>query len=87
MINWMPTVAGLCAAIGLGLTQSGESSLRIPGIILSVVGTALLGIVAKQYNVHGGTKVQPTPPEIAAIVEGCPPAVYPGADTSDSKVG
>jgi len=61
MINWMTTVSGLLAAIGAGLIAVNEPSLRLPGIILNVVGTAVLGVVAKQYNVHGGTIPQGTP--------------------------
>lgn len=68
MINWMPTVAGLLAAIGQGFLVSGEPVLHLPGIVLSVIGIAALGVVSKQFNVHGGTKVQPTPPEVEAKV-------------------
>jgi hypothetical protein len=64
--NWMPTVAGLIAAIGAGLVAANEPSLHLIGVILSVVGTALLGFVAKQYNVHGGTVAQATPPSVQA---------------------
>lgn len=66
MKNWMPTVAGLLAAIGAGLVAVNEPQLRLPGIILNVIGTAMLGIVAKQYNVHGGTVAQATPPAVQA---------------------
>jgi hypothetical protein len=62
----MPTVAGLLAAIGAGLVAVNEPSLRLPGIILNVLGTAMLGVVAKQYNVHGGTVPQATPLAVQA---------------------
>lgn len=66
MTNWMPTVAGLIAAIGVGLVATGEERLHLIGVIMSVVGTAALGVVAKQYNVHGGTIPQATPPTVQA---------------------
>ena len=66
MVNWMPTVAGLLAAIGMGFVASGEQELHLIGVILSVVGTAMLGIVSKQFNVHGGTVAQATPAAIQA---------------------
>ena len=68
MKNWMPTVAGLLAAIGAGLVAVNEPELRLPGIILNVIGTAMLGVVAKQYNVHGGTVAQATPPAVQAEI-------------------
>ena len=70
MISWMPTAAGLIAAIGVAFLGSGEPVLHLPGVILSCIGTAALGLVAKQFNIHGGTVAAPTPPEVAAKVMG-----------------
>lgn len=78
MVNWMTTLFGLIAAVGAGFLGSNEPSLHMAGLILSIVGTAGLGITAKQFNVHGGTKAQATPPEVEAKVRG----PYPGADCS-----
>jgi hypothetical protein len=66
MTNWMPTAAAILAAVGLGLSSMDDPTVKLIGQIMSVVGTALLGLVAKQYNVHGGTVAQATP---AAVQE------------------
>ena len=66
MTNWMPTVAGLFAALG-GLLSSNENpTVKTIGIVMAAIGTALLGLSAKQYNVHGGTVAQATPPVVQA---------------------
>ena len=65
MTNWMPTVAGFLAAFGVLLTQITDPPwVKTVGMIMGAAGTALLGLVAKQYNVHGGTKAQATPPAV-----------------------
>ena len=65
MVNWMPTVAGFLAAFGVMLTQITDPPwVKTVGMILGAAGTALLGLVAKQYNVHGGTVPQATPPSV-----------------------
>lgn len=67
MTNWMPTVAGFLAAFGVLLTQITDPPwVKTVGMILGAAGTALLGLVAKQYNVHGGTVAQATPPAVQA---------------------
>jgi hypothetical protein len=65
MTNWMPTLAGFLAALGPLLVVI-DPSLRIVGGVIGAVGVALLGIVSKQYNVHGGTVPQATPPKVQA---------------------
>ena len=72
MTNWMPTVAGLLAAIGGALTQMDNPTIKSIGTIMAAVGTILLGLVAKQFNVHGGTVAQATPPAVQeqTLVEG-----------------
>ena len=71
MTNWMTTAAGFLAALGPLLVMI-DPSLRVAGGIVGAVGLALLGVVSKQYNVHGGTVVQATPSEVQAetLLEG-----------------
>jgi hypothetical protein len=66
MTNWMPTVAGFFAALGGLLSAFDDPTVKLIGQIMTAVGVALLGLVAKQYNVHGGTVAQATP---AAVQE------------------
>ena len=72
MTNWMPTVAGLLAAIGGILSGNADPTIKTIGMVVAAIGTALLGLVAKQYNVHGGTVAQATPPavQVQMAVEG-----------------
>ena len=65
MKSWKTTVAGIITAIGVGFTQSDDPTLQMIGKILVVVGPIILGIVAKDSNVTGGTVIQPTPKAIA----------------------
>jgi len=76
MISWMPTVAGFLAALGPLLIVV-DPSLKVIGGIIGAIGVALLGVVSKQYNVHGGTVAAPTPPEVQVKVDGNMPCPYP----------
>ena len=63
MVNWMTTLAGFLAAFGVLLSQITDPPwIKTVGLIAGAAGTALLGLTAKQYNVHGGTVSQATPP-------------------------
>jgi hypothetical protein len=66
MTNWKTTVASIIAAIGVGFTQSSDPTLKAIGTILTCLGTVLFGLVAKDFNVHGGTVAQGTPPLVQA---------------------
>lgn len=66
MKNWMTTASGLLAAIGAALAQMDDPTIKAVGAILAAVGTILLGASAKQFNVTGGTILQPTPPDVKA---------------------
>jgi len=65
MVSWMTSVAGILAAVGLGLSQMDNPTIKLIGQIMSVVGTALLGLAAKQFNVTGGSVPQASPPGVA----------------------
>lgn len=64
MKNWMPTAAGFLAAFGLLLSQMDNPTVKMVGLILGAAGTALLGIVTKQFNVTGGAIPQASPPGV-----------------------
>jgi hypothetical protein len=54
--SWMPTLAGLMAAIGLTLSAMEDPLMKMIGTILAAVGSFLTGATAKQFNVTGGDK-------------------------------
>lgn len=58
MKNWKTTVFGGVTAAGMGLSQSEDPILKTIGQILVVIGPVLLGIVAKDSNVTGGSVPQ-----------------------------
>lgn len=65
MTNWMPTAAGFLAAFGLLLSQMDNPTVKLVGLILGAAGTAMLGLVAKQFNITGGSVPQASPPGVA----------------------
>jgi fructose-1-phosphate kinase PfkB-like protein len=69
MINWKTTVSGIVAALGVALTQINDPIIHAIGVILSGVGALLVSLTAKDYNVHGGTVAQATPPAVQASSE------------------
>jgi hypothetical protein len=56
--NWKTTLAGIITAIGVGFSQATDPTLQFIGKILLLVGPLLLGAMAKDHNVTGGTKEQ-----------------------------
>ena len=61
MKSWKTSLSGLLTAIGAALAQSDDHTVRIIGQILLIIGPLLLGLSAKDSNVHGGTVAQATP--------------------------
>ena len=65
MISWMPTVGGILTGFGLLLSQiPGHPNVSLAGLIIAAAGAAFTGATSKQWNVHGGTVAQATPPEV-----------------------
>jgi hypothetical protein len=64
--SWKTTLAGIVTAIGAGLSQTDDPTLKIIGQILMVLGPIIFGVVAKDSNVHGGTVPQGTPLAVQA---------------------
>ena len=64
MTNWLPTVGGIITAAGIAMAKSDDPTVKMIGQILSILGPVLLGVAAKQFNVTGGTVIQPTPAAI-----------------------
>jgi hypothetical protein len=67
MKNWMTTVAGLVSAAasfvlfaGLGGMMTFPKPVMAIALFAQVGGLAAFGVVAKQYNVTGGTSGQPS---------------------------
>lgn len=58
MKNWKTTVSGIIAAAGLAMQASNDSIVKVIGLILAALGTAMIGGSAKDNNVTGGTKPQ-----------------------------
>lgn len=56
--NWMTTFAGMATALGAALSQQEDATLKAIGQILVIIGPLLLGIMAKDNNVTGGTREQ-----------------------------
>ena len=70
MKNWMPTVAaGISAVASLVMFLQLGGFAEIPKWVMGIAmfasagGLAAFGIVAKQYNVTGGTVGQPSTPQ------------------------
>jgi hypothetical protein len=53
MKNWKTTVCGILAAVGVYLVNSEVGILNVVGQVLSVVGVALGGTLAKDHDVTG----------------------------------
>ena len=56
--SWKTTLCGLITALGVGCLQSTDPTLQLIGKILAVLGPILFGVVAKDFDVHGGTRQQ-----------------------------
>ena len=61
MKSWKTSLSGLLMAIGAALVKSDDHTITIIGQILLIIGPLLLGLSAKDSNVHGGTVAQATP--------------------------
>ena len=61
MKSWKTSLSGLLTAIGAALAQSDDHTVRIIGQILLIIGPLLMGLSAKDHDVHGGTVAQATP--------------------------
>jgi len=61
LINWLPALFGILAG-AVELYRGGMTWKAA----LAAAAFAALGLSAKQRNVTGGTKPQPTPPEVEA---------------------
>jgi hypothetical protein len=61
MKSWKTTLGGAITAIGAAFSQSDDATLKAIGQVLIVLGPVLIGIFAKDSNVHGGTVAQDTP--------------------------
>lgn len=55
MKNWKTTLCGALTAIGVYLTNQSDPKMNLIGQILVGAGTFLMGMVAKDNNVTGGT--------------------------------
>lgn len=55
MKNWKTTLCGALTAIGVYLTNQSDPKLNLIGQVLVGAGTFLMGMVAKDNNVTGGT--------------------------------
>ncbi len=64
--NWKTTVSGIVTALGVALTQMSDPTLHAIGVILTGIGSLLIGLTAKDHDVHGGTVAQATPPLVQA---------------------
>ena len=64
MTSWKTSLGGIILALGGIFTQQTDHTLQLIGAVLSAVGALLLGLAAKDSNVHGGTVAQATPPAV-----------------------
>ena len=64
MKSWRTTLSGLLTAMGAALSQSDDHTVKVIGTILLIIGPLLLGMTAKDSQVHGGTIAQATPPAV-----------------------
>lgn len=55
MKNWKTTLCGAITALGVFLTNQSDPKLNIAGQVLVGLGTFLIGLVAKDSNVTGGS--------------------------------
>ncbi len=53
MKNKKTTLGGLLAAIGTALTASNDAVFHTVGVVITAVGSLLLGTMAKDHNVSG----------------------------------
>jgi hypothetical protein len=58
MKNWKTTLAGIFGTIGVGMSQSTDPIIHAIGLVVAVISPVILGAVAKDSNVTGGTVVQ-----------------------------
>lgn len=62
MKSWKTSLGGILSAIGLGLTQSGDETLKLIGGVLASIGVLLTGLAARDNNVTS-EQVGATKPE------------------------
>ena len=67
MKNWKTSASGILAAIGLSLSANSDPTVKLIGEIVSIIGTVLFALAAKDGNVTGGSVPQATPPGVDAI--------------------
>lgn len=80
--SWVPKIGGILAGLPILLTQAGFIASPVEAHYLSLVsgvGILILGLSAKQSNVHGGTVGQPSSPEARAAVNQDASSVKKGA--------
>lgn len=56
--SWKTSVGSVIAAAGIALQASDDDTLRFIGLVLSSLGTLMLGVNAKDRDVTGGTRQQ-----------------------------
>lgn len=66
MKNWKTTLAGLLGTIGAALIVVDDPTVKAIGAFMVALSPVLLGLAAKDSNVHGGTVVQATPSKVQA---------------------
>ena len=49
--SWKTTVSGIIAACGVGMTASSDPTIQTVGKIVTVIGTVLAGLFARDNNV------------------------------------
>ncbi len=64
MTNWMTTIPGI-AAILIGLAVQFNWFTPAQGVSILAAATGIIGILAKQFNVTGGSIPQASPPGVA----------------------
>lgn len=71
MKNWKTSLAGLLTSVGLVLTTNNNPTFQTVGTIAAAVGTLLMGMSGKDFNVTGGT-VAATPEATERVIEDKP---------------
>lgn len=61
MKSWKTTVGGLMTAAGLSMQASPDKTVQVIGWVVAAIGSAVVGVSAKDSNVTGGTN--PSTPE------------------------
>jgi len=92
MKNWMPTVAAaISAAASFVMFAQFGNFLEVPKWVMGLAmfaqagGLAAFGIVAKQYNVTGGSVGQPSTPEALHAANQAPSVANPPAPPAPPK--